>query len=37
MAMEIFEESKKLIQQKHKKEFTFEKTNLKDTDPAKSG
>jgi len=37
MAMEIFEKRRKLFQQKHKKEIKFEKTNLKDTDPAKSG
>ena len=37
MAMEIFEKRRKLIQQKHKKEFTFELTNLCDYDSAKSG
>ena len=37
MSMEIFEKRRKLIQQKHKKEFKFKLTNLKDTDPAKSG
>ena len=37
MAMEIFEKRRKLIQQKHKKEFKFEIENLKDTDASKSG
>ncbi|MGE0019686.1 MAG: histidine kinase [Draconibacterium sp.] len=37
MAMEIFEKRRKLIQQKHKKEFKFEIKNLKDLDALKSG
>jgi len=37
MAMHIFEKRRKLIQQKHKKEFKFEIKNLKDTDALKSG
>ncbi len=37
MAMQIFEKRRKLIQQKHKKEFKFEIKNLKDTDALKSG
>ncbi len=37
MAMQIFEKRRKLIQQKHKKEFKFEIKNLKDSDALKSG
>ena len=37
MAMQIFEERRKLIQQKHKKEFTFELINLKDSNPSVTG
>ena len=37
MAMQIFEKRRRLIQQKHKKEFTFEIQNLKDMDASKSG
>ncbi len=37
MAMLIFEKRRKLIQQKHKKEFKFEIQNLKDTNETKSG
>jgi len=37
MAMEIFEKRRKLIQQKHKKEFGFELQNLHDVDPDLSG
>jgi LytS/YehU family sensor histidine kinase len=33
MAMNIFEKRRKLIQQKHKKEFRFEIENLNDTNP----
>lgn len=37
MAMQIFDKRRKLIQQKHKKEFSFEIQNLKDTDASNSG
>jgi len=37
MAMDIFEKRRKLIQQKHKKELTFEMQNLKEMDASKSG
>ncbi len=37
MAMKIFEKRRKLIQQKHKKDFKFELLNLKDTNPELSG
>jgi tetratricopeptide (TPR) repeat protein len=37
MAMTIFEKRRKLIEQKHKKEFKFEMLNLSDTNPAHSG
>ena len=37
MAMEIFNKRRKLIQQKHKKEFKFESFNLSDINPDQSG
>lgn len=37
MAMTIFEKRRKLIQQKHKKDFNFEMENLNDTNPELSG
>ena len=37
MAMEIFEKRRKLIQQKHKKDFGFELQNLHDVSPDQSG
>lgn len=37
MAMTIFEKRRKLIEQKHKKEFKFEMLNLRDINPAHSG
>ncbi len=37
MANTIFEKRRKLIQQKHNKDFKFEKVNLKDTNPELSG
>jgi LytS/YehU family sensor histidine kinase len=37
MAMEIFEKRRKLIQQKHKKDFGFELQNLRDVNPDLSG
>ena len=37
MAMTIFEKRRKLIQQKHKKDFKFEMLNLNDTNPALTG
>lgn len=37
MAMAIFEKRRKLIQQKHKKDFNFEMVNLSDTNPDLSG
>lgn len=37
MAMKIFEKRRKLIQQKHKKDFKFEILNLKDTNPKLTG
>ncbi|MGQ1945500.1 tetratricopeptide repeat-containing sensor histidine kinase [Geofilum sp. OHC36d9] len=37
MAMKIFEKRRKLIQQKHKKDFKFELLNLEDTNPELSG
>jgi hypothetical protein len=37
MAMQIFEKRRKLIQQKQKKDFTFELRKLKETDPSKTG
>jgi tetratricopeptide (TPR) repeat protein len=37
MANTIFEKRRKLIQQKHNKDFKFEKLNLKDTNPELSG
>ncbi len=37
MAMTIFEKRRKLIQQKHKKDFKFEMVNLSDTNPDLSG
>ncbi|SHF65417.1 Tetratricopeptide repeat-containing protein [Mariniphaga anaerophila] len=37
MAMEIFEKRRKLIQQKHKKEFKFELTNLYDSNSSVTG
>lgn len=37
MALNIFEKRRKLIQQKHKKDFKFELINLKDVSPGKSG
>jgi LytS/YehU family sensor histidine kinase len=36
-AMDIFNKRRKLIQQKYKKEFKFEMSNLKDHDPNLSG
>jgi tetratricopeptide (TPR) repeat protein len=37
MAMTIFEKRRKLIQQKHKRDFNFEMVNLSDTNPRLSG
>lgn len=37
MAMSIFERRRKLIQQKHHKDFKFEIVNLKDKDPKRTG
>ncbi len=37
MALKIFEKRRKLIQQKHKKDFKFEILNLKDTNPKLTG
>ena len=37
IAMEIFEKRRKLIQQKHKKDFGFELQNLRDINPGQSG
>lgn len=37
MAMQIFEKRRKLIQQKHNKDFKFEMVNLKDINPEKTG